>query len=126
MTRQGIKILLVLPIFLLASACASKTTVPFHVSSSPSGAEIYVNGVHVGDTPTVIELKMTKKWANDGEHFGWEYGNETYKVSAHPPQKGSEKLASQTKLIEPSITPEGGKIHFDLTSKPVQATQSIE
>lgn len=126
MTRQGIKTLLVLPIFLVFSACASKETVPFHVSSNPPGAKIYVNDAYVGDAPTVIKLTMKKKWAGNDDKFGWVYGNDTYKVSAHPPQKGSEKLAIKTKLIEPSITPDGAKIHFDLTSKPAQATQTIE
>lgn len=115
---------------IIMSGCAtpaSQNHVPFRVTSDPSGCPVEVNGVHVGGTPTTIQLGLSKHWV--GLFYapdGWGYGNETYNVTCFPPPDSTEPLTSQTKIIVPSMTPKGADLYFNLRLRPVNAAQPID
>jgi hypothetical protein len=102
----------------LISGCAtpsSENRVSFNVTSDPTDCPVEVNGIHLGNTPTTLELGLSKHWvglmyASDG----WGYGNETYHITCFPPPDTTEPLTSQTKVITPSMTPKGGDLYFNL------------
>lgn len=104
---------------ILFSGCMTtrRELVPFQVTSEPSNALIEVNGVQVGSTPTQINLITSQRWVgilNAPSTGGWAHKGETYNVTAFPPRNSTEKLISRTKRITPVMTPQGGKIFFDL------------
>ena len=114
-------------VVVVSTGCATKITVPYEVTSVPSGAPVEVNGVHLGNTPTQIYLDASKRWV--GVYVapdGWAYGNETYRVTAYPPPDSKETLRSQTKVVRPQETLQGGALFFDLTLESVRPTQPIE
>jgi hypothetical protein len=113
---------------LLCSGCGAKRTmISCRVTSDPSGASIDVNGVNIGNTPTTIELRTTKTWVGlVNSPDGWQYGNETYEVTAYPPPHSKEKVVSQTIRIKPSMTPHGCKIFFQLGLEPVYPAQPVQ
>lgn len=112
----------------VVGGCANTTKVTFDVDSEPTGGRVEVNGVSKGTTPTQIVLGVTRRWvgllrASDG----WGVDEpQVYVVKVFPPSGSSERLFSQTKMINPSQTPEGGALFFDLRLEPVRPTQPIE
>ncbi|MFH1674815.1 MAG: PEGA domain-containing protein [Pseudomonadota bacterium] len=112
---------------LLGTGCATRIMVPYKVTSAPSGAPVEVNGVHKGDTPTEIQLGTSKRWVGVCvAPGGWAYGNETYSVTAYPPAGSTGPLRSQTKMVRPQETLQGGALFFDLRLESVMPTQPIE
>jgi len=124
----------ILPISLLVAlitaGCATTARdnkVEFRVKSDPEGCPVEVNGVNMGTTPTSIYLGVSKHWV--GLAFssdGWEYGNEMYHVTCFPPPESGEGLISQTKVVQPQMTPGGADLYFNLRLKPYVPTQPIE
>lgn len=109
----------------LLCCCASRETVTYRVVSEPPGSIVEVDGVSMGRTPTKIELATSKRWV--GIMYspdGWAYGAEAYSVTVLPPSGSG--LISQTKVIRPSTTPQGGELFFDLGLEPVWPTQPIK
>ena len=112
---------------IMCSGCATKMMIPYKVTSVPSGAPVEVNGVHMGETPTQIQLGTSKHWVGVCvAPGGWAYGNETYNVTAYPPPDSKDSLRSQTKIVRPQETPQGGALFFDLRLESVRPTQPIE
>ena len=54
-------ILFALQFFLLVG-CASSKSINFRVTSEPSNAQVDVNGMDVGNTPTEISLSCAQRW----------------------------------------------------------------
>ena len=111
----------------LFGGCATKVMVPYKVTSVPSGAPIEVNGVKVGETPAQIQLGTSKRWVGVAiAPGGWAYGNEMYNVTAFPPPDSNEPLRSQTKIVRPQDTLQGGELFFDLRLESIRPTQPVE
>ena len=95
------------------SACAASITVPYQVSSTPPGAQIFVNGVSMGIAPIQIELACDKRWVCvAGIPCRWEFDDAVYEVIAHPNEDNPGP--SQTKRINPcqlEVLP--GNIYFE-------------
>lgn len=101
--------------------------VPYKVTSIPIDAPVEVNGIHMGNTPTQIQLGTSKSWAGVCvAPGGWAYGNERYNVTVFPPIDSTNTLYSQTKVIMPQMTPQGGDLFFDLRLEGVRPTQPFE
>jgi hypothetical protein len=115
---------------LILMGCATTARdnkVEFRVKSDPEGCPVEVNGVNMGTTPTSIYLGVSKHWV--GLAFssdGWDYGNETYHVTCFPPPQSDEGLISQTKVVQPRMTPSGADLYFNLRLKPYVPTQPID
>ena len=113
---------LICSIFLLCSGCAKMVMVPYEITSSPAGAVIEVNDIYMGEAPTTITLGVFREWGFNG----WVYGYQSYSVTASPPLDSFDELYSQTKVIAPRNSKNGGKLLFNLRLKTVRPTQSIE
>lgn len=99
----------------------------YNVTSNPPGSPVEVNGVFMGNTPTTIWLAVSKSWVGLlNSPDGWGYGNQSYVVKCLPPPNASGPLYTQTKVINPSMTPQGGDLYFDLRLEPIKATQPVE
>ena len=97
------------------SACASSQTSQFSVQSNPPGAQVDVNGISMGNTPTQISLACSKHWIGVvNSPDGWAYDAPNYNVTVYP-APGAPGY-SQTKLINPCQVPNGttGTLRFDL------------
>lgn len=108
----------VLMIVLLASCTPMQKTrwVTFQVDSVPQGAPVDVNGINYGVTPTAVKLSLSENYR--GLVYGGGYrptGNETYRITVFPPINSTQQLFSQTKIIKPANSPDGGRLLFDLT-----------
>jgi hypothetical protein len=112
---------------LLLTGCATSTLVEYKVISDPAGAPVDVNDVSTGITPCTITLQYTSRWVGLAEApGGWAKGNETYVVTCFPPPNSKERLFSQKKIVEPSTTPQGGQLLFDLHLDVVGPQQRID
>lgn len=99
---------------LILSGCASdgqKYTRTISVDSSPSGAEIVVNGMPVAKTPLAIEVEATKSG-----HF-----INRFEIIARP-SDGAEGEYIQVKSFAPYSTKDAAKIpekiEFDMRANP--------
>lgn len=117
--------ILLLAISAAAAGCASTQSVAYRVTSTPPGAQIDVNGVQMGNTPTDIRLTCSKKWVGVmNAPGGYANSSGTYKVEAFPTQKGG---VSQTKRVDPCEWAGTGTptLNFDLGLELVAPTQNI-
>ena len=98
------------------SACAASITVPYQVSSTPPGAQIFVNGVSMGIAPIQIELACDKRWACvAGTPCGWDFIDAVYEVTAN--LNNDTPSLSQTQRVNAcQLKAPPGHIHFDLGS----------
>ena len=120
-------ILVALPWLILGTGCATQIWVPYQVTSVPPGARVEVNGNHLGETPTEIKLSTSKRWVGVAvAPGGWTYGNESYMVTAYPPPESKDPLRSQTKIVRPQESLQGGRLFFDLRLESVYPTQPVE
>jgi hypothetical protein len=120
-------IYLILVVSILTFGCSTMKMVPFHITSEPTGCPIEVNGIASGETPTTITLGASRYWV--GLLYGkggYSYYQNTYQVTCLPQKNATEELISQTKTINPAMTLEGAKIHFDLSLQPINPLQRIE
>lgn len=120
-------ILIVPPALAGCATTARDNKVEFRVKSDPQGCPVEVNGVNMGTTPTSVYLGVSKRWV--GLAFssdGWEYGSEAYHVTCFPPPESGEELISQTKVVQPQMTPGGADLYFNLRLRPYVPTQPIE
>ncbi len=96
------------------SACAISTHVPYQVNSTPPGAQIYVDGISMGNAPIQIELACDKRWFCRAESniCGWVFDDYVYEVTAYP-SKDNPGL-TQTKRVDVcQLKAPAGQIHFD-------------
>ena len=95
------------------SACAMSSTVPFQVSSTPPGAQIYVNHVLMGVAPIQIELACDKHWACPaGDSCRWEFHEGMDEITAYP--TNDNQGPSQSKRVDACQGKAGsGYIDFD-------------
>ncbi len=98
------------------SACAVSARVPYQVTSTPPGAQIYVNGVSMGAAPVQIELACDKLWVcPDKAPCGWEFSDHASEVTAY--SAGDNSDLSQTKrVIACRLKAPAGQISFDFGS----------
>jgi len=107
--------------------CASTQMLNVRVESEPTGAQIDVNGISVGNTPTEVNMSCSKSWV--GFMYspdGWNYSNTTYQITAAP--SSTNPGYTQTKYINPCQW-KGNQppvIDFDLGLEKVAPTQKIE
>jgi hypothetical protein len=99
----------------------------FKVVSEPSGAQVDVNGISIGKTPTEMTLECSRWWvgiANSPD--GWAYENTTYEVTAYP--SSANPGYSQTKRINPCLWKgdQPAVLNFYLGLKKVEPTQKLE
>lgn len=111
---------------LFALGCASARMVPFNVVSTPPGAQVDVNGVTLGVTPTHIRLQCSKRWVGLAvAPGGWAYDNAIYEVTVYP-SKGNPGL-SQTKRVNAcQLKSPPGNLFFDLSLDSVTPRQRID
>jgi hypothetical protein len=117
------RVILALFAVALVSGCASAAMVPYHVESTPPGAQIDVNGVSMGTAPTTIQLQCSKRWVGViNAPGGWSYDRSIYTVVAYPTKENPGM--SQTKQVNAcEIKHPRGHLHFELgldTVKPVE------
>jgi hypothetical protein len=114
---------------LLMVGCASSDIKEFTVTSTPPGAQVDVNGISAGTTPTTIKLACSKRWVGlMVAPGGWEYTGAIYDVEVFP--SSSMPGISQRKQINACQFEgkEPGRLVFDLgldKVTPIQRT-SIE
>lgn len=122
MTRTVIAIILSANIV----GCATANMVPFKVDSVPPGAQVDVNGVTLGHTPTEIQLQCSKRWVGVAvAPGGWAYDNAVYDVTVYP----AKKLPglSQTKRVNAcQVKDPPGYLSFDLDLDSVAPRQRID
>lgn len=107
------------------SACAYSTRVPYQVSSTPTGARVYVDGVSMGITPVQIELVCDKIYRCPADDScSWETSDYVYKVTAYPTQDNPGQ--SQTKRVDPCRLKTPGQIHFDVGTETVVEQNDAE
>ena len=56
------KILSVMVVLAAVTGCSTSKQIKYTVTSDPSNAQVDVNGVEMGNTPTEITLGCTKQW----------------------------------------------------------------
>jgi hypothetical protein len=96
----------------LSAGCTSMVQVPYDIYSDPEGAEIEIDGAHMGYAPMVINFSISREWVGLlYSDDGWSYGDDVFEITAYPPA-GSIENAPQTKYIKPAYTIEGGEMHF--------------
>ncbi len=82
--KRFLSIFLVASLFLLTSSCATLfkgNTSKIDFSSNPQGAQIYVNGNYMGDTP--IRLKLESKQTYNIEFRKEGYKTKTFNITNH-------------------------------------------
>lgn len=114
-------------VMVLASACSTTKMVEFRVESEPSGAQVDINGVSAGFTPTSVSLKCGRHfvgYANSSDGYGYDYS--PYNITVYP----SKDLPgeSQSKLIDACQMAEngGGTLRFDLGLQRIQPKQRVD
>jgi len=107
--------------------CASTNMMTVKVESEPVGAQIDVNGMSMGNTPTEVKMQCSKTWVGlMNSPDGWAYGNSVYEITAYPSSENPGY--SQTKHINPCQW-KGDRspvINFNLGLEKVTPTQKIE
>ena len=109
----------------LTLGCATATIIPFNVASTPPGAQVDVNGVTLGVTPTEIGLQCSKRWVGLAvAPGGWAY-DDSYEVTVYP---SKEKPGfSQTKRVNAcQVKDPPGHLSFDLGLESVTPRQRID
>lgn len=109
------------------TGCASNNSVVYRVTSTPAGAQVDVEGVEMGKTPTVIRLACAKRWVGVmNSPDGYANASGTYEVKVYP-LLGTGGV-SQTKRVNPcNWRGEGApSINFDLALESFAPTQKIE
>jgi len=72
--------------------------IPFSIDSKPPGAQVDVNGVTMGVTPTNIQLECMRYWVGVGvAPGGWAYNSTEYEITVYP--SIDNPGISQTKMI---------------------------
>lgn len=100
--------------------------VPFKVDSTPSGAQVDVNGITFGHTPLEIQLQCSKHWVGVAvAPGGWSYDDAVYDVTVYP--AGDLRGLSQTKRINAcQVKSPPGRLSFDLGLDSVTPLQRID
>jgi len=100
--------------------------VPFKVESTPQGAQIAVNSLSVGATPTEIQLQCSKRWVGlFVAPGGWAYDKAIYEVTAYPLRQ--HPSISQTKQVNAcQVDNPPGYLYFNLVIDPITPHQRIE
>lgn len=111
----------------LIYGCATSEIRQFTVTSKPEGAQVDVNGMYVGNTPTKVDLECSKKWvgiANSAD--GWSYDTSIYTITVYP----SKDLPgiSQTKNVNACQWrgAQAGALLFDLGLKDMPKEEKID
>jgi len=76
--KKFISTLLIVSLFLLTSSCATifkGNSSKINFNSNPQGAQIYVNGNYMGDTPIILKLESKQT-------YNIEFKKEGYKAKA--------------------------------------------
>jgi hypothetical protein len=97
------------------------------VISEPAGAQVDVNGISMGNTPTEVSMSCAKTWVGlMNSPDGWAYGNATYEITVYP--SSANPGYSQTKHINPCQWKGDHPpvISFNLGLEKVTPTQKIE
>lgn len=114
-------------ITLYLSGCATASSVKYIVTSDPASAQIDVNGIEMGNTPTEINLECAKRWVGViNAPGGWANASGAYKVKAYPPKGFNGE--TQTKTVDPCQWAGDGSpsIKFDLDFEAIAPKQRIE
>ena len=112
---------------LLLTGCYSSQMVAFKVNSTPPGAQVDVNGIAMGNTPTTVTLKCGKHWVGYAYSAdGYASDTAPYEVTVYP--SSAQPGFSQTKRVDPcqwngANTPE---LDFNLSLDNVQPVQRIQ
>jgi hypothetical protein len=90
---------IIITTLLFLSGCSTNKVV-FSVQSSPSNAQIDVNGKEKGVTPTKISLECSKEWVGIMvTPTGWLRTSDLYEIKVHPPL--GHHGQSQSQFIDP-------------------------
>lgn len=109
------------------SGCASSQMIAFTVSSQPPGAQVDVNGVTMGMTPTEINLQCSKQWVGlANAPGGWRYDSSIYEITVYP--SAENPGLSQTKRINACQARdlEHAGIMFDLDLEAIGPRQTLD
>ena len=82
--KKIISMLLILCLFLLTSSCATVfkgNSNKVNFNSNPQGAQIYVNGNYMGDTPIRIKLESNQNYNIEFKKEG--YKTKTFNITNH-------------------------------------------
>ena len=121
------KVFIVLFSLVFFIGCASTSMMRVRVESIPSGAQVDVNGINMGNSPTEVDMGCPRTWVgvmNSPE--GWAYGSANYEITVYP--STTNPGYSQTKNINPCQWRGGTPpvIRFDLGLEKVTPTQKVE
>ncbi len=110
----------------LMLGCATAKMVPFNVTSTPPGAQVDVDGVTLGVTPTEIQLQCSKRWVGLAvAPGGWGYTSPVYEVTVYPSKE--RPGLSQTKRVNAcQVKNPPGHLSFDLGLESVTPRQRID
>ena len=110
----------------LVAGCATATMIPFKVDSTPQGAQVEVNGVTLGTTPTEIQLQCSKRWVGVAiAPGGWDYDAVVYTVTVYPSRQTPG--VAQTKRINAcQVRNPPGYLYFDLGLDLIMPRQRID
>lgn len=107
--------------------CAGTKMMTVKVLSEPSGAQVDVNGLSMGNTPTEVQMECSRTWV--GLMYspdGWQYNNTTYEVTVYP--SATNPGYSQTKNVNPCQWKgdQPAVLSFDLGLEKVTPTSKVE
>jgi len=114
------------PVFaccLLLQGCAALDTlsgtgsdlVSYELTSTPSGATVFVNGESKGTTPLSLTLEAKKRWVGIlVAQGGWRYENNFYFIEAVPSASDRERYLSDSTYINARNVDQSNRVHFDL------------
>ena len=121
------KIISIMIVSVAITGCATSNKIQYSVASEPSNAQVDVNGVEMGSTPTEITLGCSKQWVGVmNAPGGWANASGAYEVKVYPPKGFNGQ--SQTKIVDPCQWAGEGTpaLKFDLGLESVAPTQKIE
>jgi len=119
--------LLLILVVLATAGCASSQMVSYSVSSRPPGAQVDVNGVTMGYTPTKISLQCSKRWVGVfNAPGGWAYDSAIYEITVYP--SVDRPGLSQTKKVDAcqARNMETPGVMFDLSLEGVAPRQTLD
>jgi hypothetical protein len=94
-------------------------TVPYAVTSTPSGAAVFIDGQQAGTTPLEVKFSVSRWWVGLlNSPNGWAYSPETHTVAVLPPATATAQAPAETQVVVPGDTPGGGTVYFDLHRPP--------
>jgi len=110
----------------MLSGCASADMVSFEVDSTPRGAQVEVDGISFGTTPTRVHLQCSRRWVGLAvAPGGWADDGAIYEITVLPP-RGSGGISQRRRINPCQVTGGQGRINVDLNMDPITPRQRLD